>query len=37
LRAARADAEDAHRRLAAQSPPPAPPIPSIAYRRPPAA
>jgi uncharacterized integral membrane protein len=37
LRAARADAEDAHRRLAAQTPPAAPPIPSIAYRRPPAA
>jgi uncharacterized integral membrane protein len=38
LRAARAEAEDAHRRLAAaQSAPPAPPIPSIAYRRPPAA
>ncbi|HXW24382.1 MAG TPA: lipopolysaccharide assembly protein LapA domain-containing protein [Xanthobacteraceae bacterium] len=38
LRLARADAEDAHRRLAtAQAPPAPPPIPSVAYRRPPAA
>jgi uncharacterized integral membrane protein len=37
LRTARADAEDARRRLAAAQTPPAPPIPSIAYRRPPAA
>jgi uncharacterized integral membrane protein len=38
LRAARAEAEDARRRLAvAQAPPPAPAIPTIAYRRPPAA
>jgi uncharacterized integral membrane protein len=35
LRAARAEAEDAQRRLAAAQAPPA--IPSIAYRRPPAA
>jgi uncharacterized integral membrane protein len=38
LRSARADADDARRRLAAaQAPPPAPAIPTIAYRRPPAA
>src|SRR5205807_1189120 len=38
LRAARAEADDARRRLAAaQTPPPAPAIPTIAYRRPPAA
>jgi uncharacterized integral membrane protein len=38
LRIARADAEDARRRLAAaQAPPPAPAIPTIAYRRSPAA
>jgi uncharacterized integral membrane protein len=38
LRTARAEAEDARRRLAAaQTPPPAPAIPTIAYRRPPAA
>ena len=38
LRMARADAEDARRRLAAaQTPAPAPAIPTIAYRRPPAA
>jgi uncharacterized integral membrane protein len=38
LRTARADAEDARRRLAAaQTSPPAPQIPTIAYRRPPAA
>ena len=38
LRTARADAEDARRRLAAaQTPPPAPAIPTIAYRRSPAA
>jgi uncharacterized integral membrane protein len=38
LRAARADAEDAHRRLAAPSPPPAVgSTPSLAYRRAPAA
>jgi uncharacterized integral membrane protein len=38
LRAARAEAEDARRRLAAaQAPPPEPAIPTIAYRRPPAA
>src|SRR5215470_2192330 len=37
LRAARTDAEEARRRLAAvQTQPPAPPIPTIAYRRPPA-
>jgi len=38
LRIARAETEDARRRLAAaQAPPPTPAIPSIAYRRPPAA
>ena len=38
LRTARAEAEDARRRLAAtQAPAPAPQIPTIAYRRPPAA
>jgi uncharacterized integral membrane protein len=38
LRVARAEAEDARRRLAAaQAPPPTPAIPTIAYRRPPAA
>jgi uncharacterized integral membrane protein len=38
LRIARAEAEDARRRLAAaQAAPPAPAIPTIAYRRPPAA
>ncbi|HEV2954688.1 MAG TPA: lipopolysaccharide assembly protein LapA domain-containing protein [Xanthobacteraceae bacterium] len=38
LRVARAEAEDARRRLAAaQTPPPAAAIPIIAYRRPPAA
>jgi len=38
LRTARAEAEDARRRLAAvQTPPPMPAIPTIAYRRPPAA
>ena len=38
LRTARVDAEDARRRLAAaQTQPPAPAIPTIAYRRPPAA
>jgi uncharacterized integral membrane protein len=38
LRTARAEAEDARRRLgAAQAPPPVPAIPTIAYRRPPAA
>jgi uncharacterized integral membrane protein len=38
LRTARAKAEDARRRLAAaQTPPPAAQIPTIAYRRPPAA
>jgi uncharacterized integral membrane protein len=38
LRVARAETEDARRRLAAaQAPPPAPAIPTIAYRRPPAA
>jgi len=38
LRTARGEAEDARRRLAAaQAPPPAPAIPTIAYRRPPAA
>lgn len=38
LLVARAETEDARRRLAAaQAPPPAPPIPTIAYRRPPAA
>jgi uncharacterized integral membrane protein len=38
LRTARAEAEDARRRLAAaQTLPPAPAIPTIAYRRPPAA
>ena len=38
LRTARAETEDARRRLAAaQAPPPAPAIPTIAYRRPPAA
>lgn len=38
LRTARADAEEARRRLAAaQAAPPAPQIPTIAYRRPPAA
>ena len=38
LRVARSETEDARRRLAAaQTPPPAPPIPSIAYRRSPAA
>jgi uncharacterized integral membrane protein len=38
LRVARAEAEDARRRLAAaQAPAPAPQIPTIAYRRPPAA
>jgi uncharacterized integral membrane protein len=38
LRAARADAEDARRRLAAaQAAPPVPAIPTIAYRLPPAA
>jgi uncharacterized integral membrane protein len=38
LRTARAETEDARRRLAAaQTPPPAPAIPTIAYRRSPAA
>jgi uncharacterized integral membrane protein len=38
LRTARAEAEEARRRLAAaQAAPPAPQIPTIAYRRPPAA
>jgi len=38
LHTARAEAEDARRRLAAaQAPPPAPAIPTIAYRRPPVA
>jgi uncharacterized integral membrane protein len=37
LRAARADAEDAHRRLAGPPSPPAASAPSLAYRRPPAA
>ena len=38
LRSARAEAEETRRRLAAaQTPPPAPAIPTIAYRRPPAA
>jgi len=38
LRTARAETEEARRRLAAaQTPPPMPAIPTIAYRRPPAA
>jgi uncharacterized integral membrane protein len=38
LRTARVEAEEARRRLAAaQTPPPMPAIPTIAYRRPPAA